>query len=76
MLAEHPEILAKLREEILRVVGPMQRPTYDAFRDMKYLRVRPHCSLDFEGTVSTDGDRMVLNGMYYVPYTSIIHPLL
>lgn len=38
MLAEHPEILTKLREEILRLVGPTQRPTYDDFRDMKYLR--------------------------------------
>jgi cytochrome P450 len=39
MLTEHPEILAKLREEILRIVGPTQRPTFDNFRDMKYLRV-------------------------------------
>ncbi|KAJ6553147.1 cytochrome P450 [Mycena capillaripes] len=38
MLAEHPNVLAKLRDEILRVVGPAQRPTYDNFRDMKYLR--------------------------------------
>ncbi|KAJ7302551.1 cytochrome P450 monooxygenase pc-1, partial [Mycena albidolilacea] len=38
MLAEHPEILTKLREEILRIVGPTQRPTFDNFRDMKYLR--------------------------------------
>jgi hypothetical protein len=40
MLEEHPEVLTKLREEILRVVGPTERPTYDDFRDMKYLRVR------------------------------------
>lgn len=39
MLTEHPEILTKLREEILRIVGPTQRPTFDNFRDMKYLRV-------------------------------------
>ncbi|KAJ7168966.1 cytochrome P450 [Mycena filopes] len=38
MLAEHPDILARLRAEILRVVGPTQRPTYDNFREMKYLR--------------------------------------
>ncbi|KAJ7926709.1 cytochrome P450 [Mycena leptocephala] len=38
MLAEHPDILAKLREEILRVVGPIQRPTHENFRDMKYMR--------------------------------------
>ncbi|KAF7326804.1 Cytochrome P450 [Mycena sanguinolenta] len=38
MLAEHPDIFAKLREEIFRVVGPTQRPTFDDFRTMKYLR--------------------------------------
>ncbi|KAJ6553127.1 cytochrome P450 [Mycena capillaripes] len=38
MLAEHPKVLTKLRDEILRAVGPAQRPTYDNFRDMKYLR--------------------------------------
>lgn len=40
MLAEHPEVLSNLRSEILRVVGPLRRPTYDDFREMKYLRVR------------------------------------
>jgi hypothetical protein len=45
MLAEHPDILAKLREEILRVVGPTQRPTSDNFRDMKYLRVRTYARM-------------------------------
>ncbi|KAK6974910.1 cytochrome P450 [Favolaschia claudopus] len=38
MLAEHPKVLSKLREEILREIGPTARPTYDNFRDMKYLR--------------------------------------
>ncbi|KAJ7920275.1 hypothetical protein B0H13DRAFT_1867749 [Mycena leptocephala] len=48
----HPEILAKLREEILRLVGPMQRPTYDAFRDMKYLRARGSASDSSSRTMS------------------------
>ncbi|KAJ7926794.1 cytochrome P450 [Mycena leptocephala] len=53
MLTEHPEILAKLREEILRIVGPTQRPTFDNFRDMKYLRavlnetLRLYCPVPF-----------------------------
>ncbi|KAJ7023152.1 cytochrome P450 [Mycena alexandri] len=38
MLTEHPNILSRLRQEIIRVVGPNQRPTYDNFREMKYLR--------------------------------------
>ncbi|KAK7000276.1 cytochrome P450 [Favolaschia claudopus] len=39
MLAEHPQVLSKLREEILREIGQTARPTYNNFRDMKYLRV-------------------------------------
>lgn len=38
MLAEHPEVLKRLREEILEKVGPHRRPEYDDLRDMKYLR--------------------------------------
>lgn len=38
MLAEHPEVLKKLRAEILEKIGPTRRPTFDDFRDMKYLR--------------------------------------
>ncbi|KAK6971681.1 cytochrome P450 [Favolaschia claudopus] len=38
MLAEHPQVLSKLREEILREIGQIARPTYDNLRDMKYLR--------------------------------------
>ncbi|KAI0358372.1 cytochrome P450 [Trametes cingulata] len=37
-LAEQPEILQRLREEVLSVVGPTRRPTYDDVRNMKYLR--------------------------------------
>ncbi|KAH9858786.1 cytochrome P450 [Lenzites betulinus] len=37
-LAEHPDVLKRLREEILSVVGPTRRPTYDDVRNMKYLR--------------------------------------
>ena len=38
MLAEHPTILRRLREEILLKVGPSKRPTYDDMRDLKFLR--------------------------------------
>ncbi|EKM60403.1 uncharacterized protein PHACADRAFT_109856 [Phanerochaete carnosa HHB-10118-sp] len=37
MLAEHPDILQRLRKEILGIVGT-RRPTYDDIRDMKFLR--------------------------------------
>lgn len=38
MLAEHPEVLARLREEIIEKIGHIRRPDYDDFRNMKYLR--------------------------------------
>lgn len=38
MLAEHPEVLKRLREEVLEKVGPRRRPEYDDLKDMKYLR--------------------------------------
>lgn len=38
MLAEHPEITNRLREEVLNHIGPERRPTYEDLRGMKYLR--------------------------------------
>ena len=37
MLAMHPDILQRLRDEIRSKVG-MQRPTYEDIKEMKYLR--------------------------------------
>ena len=37
-LAEHPDVLARLRKEVLDVVGPSARPTYENVREMKYMR--------------------------------------
>ncbi|KZV93250.1 cytochrome P450 monooxygenase pc-3 [Exidia glandulosa HHB12029] len=38
LLAEHPHVLARLREEILGKFSTNQLPTYDSLRDLKYLR--------------------------------------
>ncbi|QRV88399.1 cytochrome P450 family protein [Ceratobasidium sp. AG-Ba] len=38
LLAMHPEVMAKLRAEVLAHVGSANYPTPDNFRDMKYLR--------------------------------------
>lgn len=38
LLSLHPEVLQRLRDEILEVVGPTERPTYEHVREMKYLR--------------------------------------
>lgn len=37
-LAMHPDVMKRLREEILSVIGPNRYPTYDDLREMKYLR--------------------------------------
>lgn len=37
-LSQHPEVLHRLRQEILDTVGPNSQPTYDDIRGMKYLR--------------------------------------
>lgn len=38
MLAEHHNVLERLRKEILETVGDSRRPTYEDIKDMKYLR--------------------------------------
>jgi len=37
-LAMHPDVLARLREEVLSTIGPNRAPTFDDLRRMKYLR--------------------------------------
>lgn len=37
-MAMHPDVLRRLREEILEKVGPARRPSYDDIRGMKFLR--------------------------------------
>lgn len=38
MLAEHPDVLHRLREEVISRVGPSSAPTLEDIREMKYLR--------------------------------------
>ncbi|EIW81948.1 cytochrome P450 monooxygenase pc-2 [Coniophora puteana RWD-64-598 SS2] len=38
MLTQHPDMMHRLREEVLTKVGPSRRPTLEDMRDMKYLR--------------------------------------
>ena len=37
-LSNHPEIVSKLRREILERIGPNKPPTYDDLKDMRYLQ--------------------------------------
>ena len=39
-LARHPQVLKKLREEIIEHVGLERPPTYSDLKNMKYLQVR------------------------------------
>jgi cytochrome P450 len=41
MLAEHPQVMQRLREEVLSRIGT-DRPTYEDLREMKYLRAVIH----------------------------------
>ena len=38
LLSIHPGVFDRLRAEVLEVVGPTERPTYERIREMKYLR--------------------------------------
>ena len=38
MLADHPEVYARLRRKVLDTLGPDGKVSLDNFRDMKYLR--------------------------------------
>lgn len=55
----HPEVLNRLRDEILTVVGPERRPTYDDLREMKYLRAVINGDYDFFRIVALQGSDSV-----------------
>ncbi|KAG1731966.1 cytochrome P450 monooxygenase pc-3 [Suillus paluster] len=38
MLSQHPQVMHRLREEILNKIGPSKRPTHEDMRDLRYMR--------------------------------------
>ena len=38
MLSQKPQVLKRLRQEIIGHLGPSARPTHEDLRDLKYLR--------------------------------------
>ena len=38
LLSQHPDVLQRLRAEILEKVGPSRRPDFEDLKDLKYLR--------------------------------------
>ncbi|KAF9040667.1 cytochrome P450 monooxygenase pc-3 [Panaeolus papilionaceus] len=86
MLAEHPKIAEKLRQEILDKVGPSRRPTYEDIRDMRYLRaflnevLRLYPAVPFDSRSSTKATILTSKAPgskpYYIPaHTRVIYGL-
>ncbi|KAF8837108.1 cytochrome P450 [Paxillus ammoniavirescens] len=76
MLSQHPDVLARLRDEILTKVGSSRKPTHDDMRDMKYLRacinetLRLYPAVPFNVRLSTEAQVWpALNGgkPFYIP---------
>ncbi|KIK16473.1 hypothetical protein PISMIDRAFT_686262 [Pisolithus microcarpus 441] len=60
MLSQHPDVLKRLRAEVLSTVGSSRGPTYDDVREMKYMRavinetLRLYPSIPFNIRTSTE----------------------
>ena len=51
LLSLHPDVFQRLRGEVLEVVGPTERPTYENIREMKYLRAVLNGRLPFRDEI-------------------------
>jgi len=83
MLSQHPDVLRKLREETLSVVGSSRTPTLEDLRDMKYLRavinetLRLYPAVPFNARTSTEA--VILppakggQPIYVPPNTSVVY---
>ncbi|PPQ79330.1 hypothetical protein CVT25_002560 [Psilocybe cyanescens] len=69
MLAEHPDIEKRLREEIFTKVGPTEAPKYDQMREMRYVKA-------FLNALEFDPDRFLDERVqkYLVPNPFIFCP--
>ncbi|TFK72869.1 cytochrome P450 monooxygenase pc-2 [Pluteus cervinus] len=74
MLSEHPQFLAKLRQEILDRVGPDRTPTYVDVKKMKFLRAVINESLRLYPPVPLDS-RWAVKGTTFPPITPGGKPL-
>ncbi|KAF8131043.1 cytochrome P450 [Boletus edulis] len=83
MLSQHPDVIARLREEIITKIGLSRRPTHDDIREMKYLRafinevLRLYPPVPFNGRSSTQAQIFpALKGgkpFYIPPHTMITY---
>jgi cytochrome P450 len=67
-LSQYPDVMRRLREEVLEKVGPNRRPDYDDIRDMKYLRAV------LNGSCSTFCIKSIVGYLYLNTETMRLYP--
>ncbi|KAI6039228.1 cytochrome P450 [Pisolithus marmoratus] len=87
MLSQYPDVLKRLRAEVLSRVGSSRRPTYDDVREMKYMRavinetLRLYPSVPFNVRTSTEavvwpgvngGPRIYIPPKTQTPYSVLL----
>ncbi|KAG8855030.1 hypothetical protein FRB96_007225 [Tulasnella sp. 330] len=72
-LAMHPPVLARLRAEIMEVIGPTERPGFEQIKDMKYLRAVINESLRLLPPVPFDLKTSVNSTTLVDPKTGVRH---
>ncbi|KAG9039054.1 hypothetical protein FRB95_012765 [Tulasnella sp. JGI-2019a] len=73
LLAMHPSVLTRLRQEVLDTVGVSQRPTFDSIRDMKYLRAVINETLRLFPPVPFNAKESVDDTVFTDPHTGVKH---
>jgi len=72
-LAMHPPVLTRLRQEILDVVGPTERPDFGRIKEMKYLRAVINESLRLLPPVPFNSKYTVESTTLTDPQTGVKH---
>ncbi|CAO3569394.1 unnamed protein product [Mortierella alpina] len=77
-LSQHPDVVVRLKQEIMQVVGPTAIPGYDDIKKLKYqkqvvnevLRLRPPVPFNPKQSVEED---VLPNGYYIPPKTKVAY---
>lgn len=78
LLSMHPDVLKRLRAEVLEKVGPKQRPTYADIKEMRYLRAVINETLRLYPAVLVSPSLAVILGSKLIPYwhvQALQHPV-
>ena len=71
LLSMHPDVLKRLRAEVLEKVGPKQRPTYADIKEMRYLRAVINETLRLYPAVLVSPSLTVILGSTLIPYLHV-----